>query len=259
MIYTTQVTDRESLKKYILAKLGGALNPEDEAAHNIELSAYQLEIVIDRVMLEFLENAYSGFEKKYIMIQVNPSTFTGRVELAGDVLAVCKIMGGSNYQSIFQQAVLGSISTGLFVNSSLLNYSYLDYDIAQFNLNQINERFSTAFNFAYNSKTKMLKVFDVGRMKTNTSFLIETYSIIGDNETEFENIYSHPLILDWCEALAYIQWYQNLIKYKGSVFDGNLEINVEAIGQLGKEKLENVKKDLVEKYTDCFGSVYTAS
>ena len=259
MIYNSQVTDRDSLKKYVLAKLGGTLNPDEEAAHNVEITEYQLEILIDRVMLEFLENSYQGFEKKYVLVTINPTTFNGKITLNGDVLEVSKIMVGANYQSIFQQAVIGSISTGLFVNSSLLNYSYVDYDIAQYNLNQISERFSTAFNFTYNSKTKALKIFDINRIKTNSTILLETYSIIGDSEIEFENIYSHPLILDWCEALAYTQWYQNLIKYKGSVFDGNLEINVEAIGQLGKEKLENVKKDLIEKYSDCFGSVYTAS
>lgn len=248
MEYLTSIVDRETLKKYILSKLGGSYD-NSEASHDVELRMDQLENIIDDTMQEFLNEIYDGNEKYYL--KLDTSTGISKYTLPKDVLHVNKIFLASATDSVFSQAFFNQLTDAFFVQAG---YTYVDYQILNFHLNQIEYMTRSPVSFSFNSMTKILKIFDVRKAP---SVLLDITRYIGDTESEFETLYSHPWIKKMCEARAWLQWYKNLIKYKGQIFDGNLELDRDSIKEVGDKMYEEANLELKDKYSNCFGSIYS--
>jgi len=249
MIYENQVIDRETLKAYILRQLGGTLDPNNEASHDVELREDQVEDIIDDTMIEFLNEIYDGHEKCYL--QMNLVDGVVKYTLPPDTLQVLKIHLAINNASVFRQAFINEMTDPFF---AMGGFTYLDYQILNMHLNQIDSMTRVPVNFTFNSRSKTLKIFDT---KNVSKVMLEIIKYTGENDTEFDNLFGHQYIKEMCVARAFNQWYINLIKYKGQIYDGNLEIDKEAIGEIGKAKFEKCQQDLRDKWSDSFGLVYS--
>lgn len=250
MEYIGSIIDRNSLKSYILRQLGGCYEG-GEGSHDVEITEGQLEDIIDDTMVELLEQVYDGHEKVFVELPITKGII--KYTLPSDILQVLKIHQAIITSSVFRQAFIGSMTDSFFAGASAGTYSYLDYQILNFHLNQIESMTTVPINFNFNGRTKTLIVFDTNNLQ---KVLLECYRYTGDNELDQDNLYGHQYIKKMCVARAYKQWYRNLCKYDAPVFDGNVKLNLEGIKEIGDVMYEEAIQELNDKWSDCFGSVY---
>lgn len=248
MIYTGSVVDRISLKRYILSTLGGCFD-NGEGFQDIELTDQQLEFIIDDTMVEFLNEIYDGYEKTFIKLPIVQNQI--RYELPADTLQVMKLYQATLTDNVFKQAFYNSFNDPLVGNNT--GYSYLDYTITNFHLNQIDAYMNPPVNFDFNNRTKMLTIFDISGL---SSVLVECFKYAGETQAEFDTLYGHQFVKKMCCARAYKQWYQNIVKFDAPIYDGNVKVDKEAIKILGDTMYEEASQELRDKWSACFGSVY---
>lgn len=237
--YRTSVFDRDTLIEYIKRELG-------IFSHNIELTEQQYNDIVDDAMQMFIEFAFEGTERSFMLLDIKKNQKEYYID--GSVLAIDHIFGGSWIHPVILTAFYNDINQSMFVN---YGYSYVDYQIAEMYVNDVRRDLVPKITYNYIALTKKLIIFDVPQ---DTIVMLKVWKYSGSSsKIDENNLYNHRWIKNRCVALGYDKWYRSNIKYKGTLFDGNLEINLEAIGELAKEKLEETKKELFNSYTAFYG------
>ena len=235
------ITNKVDLLAYIKRRLGAP-------AHGVQITDDQYEDCINDALELFLKTAYSGTDRSYILFDVIKDQ--SMYELPDDVLAVTQILDGDRaYPKIsmlppqYASPYNMQLSNGSFVNYVIIN-SYLD---------SMGEFLNADILYNFNEDTKELNIYSTPKSE---KVLLEVEKYTGITESAFNKLYNNTWIKERSFANSMMMWAMNLIKYRGSLFDGGVELDKDAIMSEAKELVEKSNEDLIETYTDNICLIY---
>jgi hypothetical protein len=234
---------RDELSLYIRRKLGAE-------SHSLELTDENIDDCINDTIEYFIEHAYDGSDEYYQELQLIDGQTLYRMD--DNILAVLDILspGYKSGNEVAWQSFYETAFQGLYTGSG---GGMLDYALTQNYINSMEDIIQKDVLFTHNQTTNELRILSTERSK---KVLLHVIRYPGESKADFDSLYGHKFVKDYSVALAFYTWGVNLIKYRGSVFSGGLEIDKEAILQEGKEQLEKAEEMFNETYKDSFGMIY---
>lgn len=235
------ITTRTELLDYIKRKLG-------TPARSVKMSDDQYEDAIDDALDVFLKHAYSGTDTAYVLFDIVAGQTV--YNLPDDIVSVVDIMKGDN---IYEQISRLPRDYTTSYTMSLMEGGYLNYTIINSYLDMMDDCISPDILYDFNEDTKELRIHSNPESK---SVLLEVEKYTGVDQTAFNKLYNNTWIKKRAYANAMYTWAVNMMKYRGNLFDGGLELDKEAIMNEAKDLIEKSDEDLMNTYTDSIGIIY---
>lgn len=245
----TPFTTRTQLLAYIKRKLG-------EVSHTVELSADQWNDSIDDAVQLFIEKAWDGSDEYYETLPI--ITQTQIYTLDPDVIAVLDIQQVDfvNSNQVAMQSFYSSIFQDISSNSSEI---ILNYAMSRSYLSSIQDLVMKDVQYAYNSTTQQLTFHETIQTTNPRDIMLHTVRHVGginiteQNPSTFDNIYGNRFIKARSVANSFVNWGNNLIKYDAPLYDGNIQINVDRIIEMGDKLTLATDEMLKSEFQDSFG------
>lgn len=244
----TPFTTRAALLAYIKRKLG-------EVSHTVELSNDQWSDAIDDAVQLFIEKAFDGTDQYYETLNI--TTGTQIYTLDPDVAAVLDIQQVDfvNSNQVAMQSFYSAIWQDISSNSSEI---ILNYAMTRSYLSSIESLVMKDVLYGYNGTTHQLTFHESINVDPR-NILLHTVRHLGgiditeENPSTFDNIYGNRFIKARAEANAWVNWGNNLIKYDAPLYDGNIQINVDRIIEMGDKLTLKTDEMLKAEFQDSFG------
>lgn len=250
MAYNIKVPTKDSLKQYILNKLGSPVI-------QIEITDDQLEIAIDETIEMYYQTAYGGMLERYVPIQFK--TGIQSYIMTNDVFAVLDIQSAGSGGGIANSAPANIFSINQYVASDLYRGSgkidLMTYELTNNMLATLELILTNKVTFDYSSANRTIYLFEVPKVDENV--LIHIYKrnspvdITNDDNTitESTNVYSEIIVRKIATEKARYQWAMNLAKYNGSQLPNGLQIDQPTLMNEAKENLTKYEEELYQKYS----------
>lgn len=231
-----ELATRDSLKKYILTKLGSPVI-------DINVADIQVEQRIDDSCEFMFEHNYNLQEKKYLSILVTQTIIdNGYLTVPQELLAVTRILPINN-PSINASNFLFDIQYHLTANDLLNTVGTGDvssYYITKQHLATISDLFNARSQHEFRRYTdKLYFTFNpVQRLQVGNYIVLECYVPI-DSASRFWN---DRLLRNYATALVKYQWGSNLSKFEFVVLPGGIKLNGTELcnqAQIEIDKIEN--------------------
>ncbi len=243
----TPFTTKAQLLAYIKRQLG-------DPSHDIELTDEQYDDAINDAVQIFIEKGFDGCDQFYEQLQITTGTQT--YTLDSDIMAVLNILQADFTQvnKIAMQQWYNNLYADISNNSSEI---ILNYAMTQSYLNSVQDLVQKEVMYGFNSITKQLTLYET--VNQNVKLLLHTVRHLGglnpteENPSRFDYIYGNRYVKAKAEANAWVLWGKQLIKHDAPIWDGNIQINVERIIEMGDKLTEKVDEMLKAEFQDSFG------
>ena len=241
-LHKNVINSRATLTSYILTMLG-------ISNHNIELDEDTINYCIDSTIDRFISVAYDGYIHNYAVfdIQVGVQEYTTPDNII-HVVDIFKDTGLSIGTDI--SAGMGKYMFNPILTSNTISgrFDFLGYNLTMNYLTELEESLITPMIHYYNGTTKTLTLAEVPQ--ENASILLEvfTYPANLDNVEGISSIYGHEWVKSMSYAMCLKIWGMHLIKFRSESFDGNANVDKEAILAEGKELVEKYEQQLYDEF-----------
>jgi len=240
------INNRVELIAYIKRQLGSE-------GHELELTNDNIKDSIDDAVEYFLEIAYDGSDEHYEEFDLVEGQTLYHMD--DEILAVVDIMSAGYGENRSNQVAWESFYSSAFAGMYNGNGGgMLNYALTQNYINSLEDIIKKEILFSHNQTTNELRLYS--KPTSNMKVLLQTIRYPGENTENFDCIYGHRVIKLLATGYAFLQWYRNVFKYNGAIFDGNIELNKEAFMIEGKELIEKAEEIIKNEYRDSFGLIY---
>lgn len=230
------VTNKETLKEYILRELGSPLI-------SIDVTPEQVEDRLDEAIGYFREYYFDGIEKVYLKHQITAENITNEyIELPDSVWSVNRIFpyptsSASSSVNIFD------LQYQLRMNDlrDLTSTSLIYYQQVMSHVSLIDHLLNTQKQFRFNKLNGKLYI----DQKWGTT-LVEGNWLMFDVYTALDpadspKLWNERLFKQYCTALVKRQWGSNLSKYQGITLPGGATIDGGSIYDEAKNEIKEIE------------------
>lgn len=233
------VTNKESLKSYVLRELGDPLII-------IDVTNEQLEDRVDEAISFFREYYFDGIEKVYLKHQITAEDITNEfIALPDTVWSVNRIFpypvsSASSAVNIFDlQYQLRMNDLRDLTSTSLIYYQQMMSHVAL-----IDHLLNTQKQFRFNKLNGKLFIDQKwgSTLLEGAWLLLDVYTALDPEESP--KLWNERLFKQYCTALVKRQWGANLSKYQGVSLPGGVTIDGAGIYDDGKNEVKEIE-DLI--------------
>ena len=225
------ITDKDSLKEYILRQLGSE-------SHIVEISESNFDDIYNKALNYLYERSSDGVIRKVVIID---GVTEKDIFLNSNVMSINKIVTTSNsYYDINQLNYISGISPvyDLFRGYDVQTSSYI---VLHEKIKEVNKMFQKATNYDFNSQTKRLV------LQTSLKQFVMDYFEAEDEILLYEN----ELFLKFIERDCWKQWAINVNgKYLGATIGNGVELNSEFMMQMYRDLDDEIKASVEEETYD---------
>jgi hypothetical protein len=248
--------NKEELKEYIVRKLGGEWHP-------IELSDDNLEDVIMDALTFYMEQIYDGSKNVVVNLDVQEGTMDYNLRtLVGDgIFAVTEIVA-SGFQSGILPSAYGLSQSEvqfLFSLGSIPSGGLVDFSIKMQHFEAFNSLYIPKPNWNYNYGTGIL-TFNADPFKFilnngQARLHLICAQLLDHDGTGGGRYWANRWLLQYAQALAWINYGINIGKFSGMSNPGGGEVNYQAFIDRGtqmKTDLEQFAYDNLSRNPESF-------
>ena len=234
------VTSRTQLIDYCLRALGSPLV-------EINVTAEQIDDIVDQAIMFFREYYFDGIEKTYYKHLVTTEDVTNKYIILPDaIFGVTRVFPPIGAQTNSQMYIFdATYQLRMQDMQSLLSSSMIYYQQMQSHLALLEYMLNTAKMFRWNRLTNKLYIDQDWNLKVSAGYyiLVECYSAIDPEvATKFWN---ERLFKKYVTALIKQQWGQNVGKYSGITLPGGVTLDGNKWYDLGKAEAEAVEQTIM--------------
>lgn len=258
-----QPTTRQQLIEYALRKLGAPvleINVDDD----------QIDDAIDDAIQYYQERHMDGYIRTYLKYQFDQATVdlmaTDTSETVTQVGARASTFKTQNNFITLPSHIKGVVKVFDFTSKNVTNLFDVRY---QWRLNDlwdltnteiltyemVNRRLEDIY-FLLEGQKQVRFNMRGNRLFLDIDFQTDTRDkdfIVLDcfraiNPAEFNQVYNDPWMKRYATSLIKRQWGQNLIKFKGAVLPGNIELNGREIYEDALAEIEKLEGEMISSY-----------
>lgn len=241
MAINRYITSKNNFIDYIKTELG-------EEYNCLELSAKQLDNIVNDTIQLWCENAYGGLLKRIYVLPIVSGTsdyVIGDDSDEPDIFSIYNIIEESRLNSLLLTPRLDG-STMLIQNlyNHSNSYKFLDYEIGGEYLEMYSKIYMPKTSYTWDEATQTLHLFaDPNRDDTLAL-------VVSQKRASDVGLYNETWVKKYAVAQAQLHWGKNLMKHNGVTLPGGASLNFEGIIDDAKSEIEKLETQLEEKYSE---------
>lgn len=254
MANTVNISTSDGLKEYILNRLGNA-------AHEVEITDEQLSLCISEALDLFNDYHYDAYEFQFIAQQITQDDLDNGYFIPPDniyeVIYCLKVSGLSGNVNVvgwpkglglphnFMSMGYGGWVAGGFGTLSGNGYGpgSSSYFLMKTRLADIDFSLYPGSPIRYNRHERKLYLENKNELSLG-GYIVYYAKVVSDK------VWNNGWLKRYATELCRLQWGINLSKYDNITLPGGATINVDRIIQMAEDKIEKLKEELYENYTE---------
>lgn len=233
------VTNRETLKAYVLRALGAPLI-------NIDVATEQLEDRVDEAIAFFREYYWDGIKKEFFKHQITAQNKLDKyIALPDHIWAVTRVFNASNSSN--GQLNIFDLEYQLRMNDmrDLVSTSIVYYEQVMQHIALLQNRLNADRQFDFNRLEGKLYLnlnWDT-KIAEGAWIMLECYAALDPESSP--RMWNERLFKEYVIALTKQQWAQNLSKYQGVSLPGGVTIDAQTMYNAAQDDIQKIEDQVM--------------